>query len=231
MQLSLQTLQAGLTVSQVLNSELPVFQKIMKLERAELMAYISKTTVVFIKNNFPGTKDPVSVAGEFAEDLMEQRLDWRLPDINLFFKFIKQNVGTMDDIKTFGNVMTPIRLLELATMYEEERCKIREAERKKRPELERTNFMAVGQNEVSGLVKSIMEKINQKQTAYPIVRISQTMEQHEQFIIDNVPNLTEQERYAIALNLRKEYYTKTEDGQVKKILCYPKAIEALENIV
>lgn len=81
--------------------------------------------IPFIQNNFPATPNPVSAANEFSTDIVQQRPDWKIPEIKIFINFIKSNIS-LDEVRTLGNMITPLKLHAFANEYEEERASARE---------------------------------------------------------------------------------------------------------
>lgn len=112
-------------VGDCLKSNLPTFQAIAREQFEGLVDAIQGIIYLFIETNFPSTPGKISVSTEVAEDLIETRPDWKLPDIKLFLKFIKHNQGD-PEVKIMGNIITPLKLLELASKYEEKRSEARE---------------------------------------------------------------------------------------------------------
>ena len=193
-----------------------------------MLKFISEKTIDFIENNFPSTKNPVGVGVEFAEDIIEQRPDWRIPDISLFFKFIKSNIGVIEDLKTYGNVMTPIRLLELTTYYEDVRCNARE-------EINKKNLLSekevVSSEKASEFVASILKRIREAHTVEYTDRKSFSMEDYEKLIIENKNNFNDNELAEMIKSLKQNsFVVYDENGSPCGIdYYYKKAIKELES--
>lgn len=85
----------------------------------ELIDFIAQQTMKFVMVNFPSTPNQSLVASEFASDLLEQKKDWKKDDVRLFFKFVRTQ--SIEEIKVYGNMITPIKLFELVRYYEEDK--------------------------------------------------------------------------------------------------------------
>ena len=96
---------------------------------SELLSSISKLTKRFIEVNFVG-ENSTDIALQFSIDIVEVRPDWNLLDILNFFKFIRQRQD-LPGCKIFGNKISPIKLIELASVYEENKSIAREIWHKK----------------------------------------------------------------------------------------------------
>lgn len=89
-----------------------------------LLLSIVKLTSRFLAINFPEiNQDDIST--QFAVDIVEVRPDWNILDIIYFFKFIRQRQD-LPEMKIFGNKITPIKLMELTAVYEENKSIARE---------------------------------------------------------------------------------------------------------
>ena len=96
---------------------------------SELLSSISKLAKRFIEVNFVG-ENSTDIALQFSIDIVEVRPDWNLLDILNFFKFIRQRQD-LPECKIFGNKISPIKLIELASVYEENKSIAREIWHKK----------------------------------------------------------------------------------------------------
>ena len=226
---SLKKQESVLSSKDALQSGLPVFQKIIKSEgKTELAAYIISKTILFIQNNFPSTANQVSVAGEFAEDLIEQRIDWRVPDVELFFKFIKHNQGVIAELKTYGNIITPIRLCEMASEYEDKRASEREQiERDKIHQLDNAPIESPKMQEWLNKIYQQMEALKRKVEYTEPETLRVLHGQHEQSIIDSIPNCSNEVLEIILIELEKHYSV---IGENKKFL-YSKAIQEIKKAI
>jgi hypothetical protein len=96
---------------------------------SELLSSIAKLTKRFIDVNFAGDNS-TDIAMQFSIDIVEIKPDWNLLDILNFFKFIRQRQD-LPECKIFGNKISPIKLLELSSVYEEYKSIAREIWQKK----------------------------------------------------------------------------------------------------
>lgn len=93
-------------------------------DERKLLDNVMKLTQRFITVNFPEV-NAVDVSLQFAVDIIEIRQDWNLLDILNFFKFIRQRQDLPEN-KIFGNKISPIKLIELTSVYEENKSIARE---------------------------------------------------------------------------------------------------------
>ena len=91
---------------------------------SDLLKGIVKLTQRFISVNFPDV-DSVAISLQFAVDIISTKPDWNLLDILNLFKFIRQRQDLPEN-KIFGNKISPIKLMELVTVYEENKSIARE---------------------------------------------------------------------------------------------------------
>lgn len=61
------------------------------------------------------------IAKQFAEDILETRLDWRIEDIKYFFKFFRQRKD-IPECCILGNKITADKLMQAVNAYEVERA-------------------------------------------------------------------------------------------------------------
>lgn len=198
----------------------------MRTEKGELLSYIITMTVEFIGANFPATQNIIKVSGEFASDIIETRPDWKLPDIKLFFKFIKRNQGLMEEMKSYGNVVTPRKFYEMANKYEEQRSIEREyllEEKFKQPE----SKVEANSDKYIALIKEILADLKRKQEYVPDSSLRISHEAHEASLVESV-NKGEVKRTELVelLDALEKYYSV--EGE-KKVYHYNKAIEAIKN--
>ncbi len=93
-------------------------------DERKLLDYVMKLTQRFITVNFPEV-NAVDISLQFAVDIVDIRQDWNLLDILNFFKFIRQRQDLPEN-KIFGNKITPIKLIELTAVYENNKSIARE---------------------------------------------------------------------------------------------------------
>ncbi len=94
------------------------------IDEKNLLENVMKITQRFIKVNFPEV-NAVDISLQFAVDIIDLRPDWNIMDILNFFKFIRQRQDLPEN-KIFGNKISPIKLMELTAVYEENKSIARE---------------------------------------------------------------------------------------------------------
>lgn len=100
-----------------------------KNNEPELMSTISQIAAKFVSVNFPDSNTD-DVSFQFAVDVVEIRPDWNILDVVMFFKFIRQRQD-IDEVKVWGNKITPMKLMSLMAVYEQHKSEAREQMHKK----------------------------------------------------------------------------------------------------
>ncbi|MCB0539696.1 MAG: hypothetical protein KDE33_19425 [Bacteroidetes bacterium] len=98
-------------------------------DEKSLLTMITKLTSRFIKSNFVG-ENADSMALQFALDVVESKPDWRVLDILNLFKFIRQRQD-IEELRIFGNKISPMKLMSLVAVYENHKSEARELYQKK----------------------------------------------------------------------------------------------------
>lgn len=118
--MELMQIEKRLTVEMVLKSENAVFKEIGESEELENMKTIDILTQRFLIANFPDTNH-VEVSRQFTMDIMEIKSDWKLQDIILMFKYVRQNQH-IKELKVLGNKINALKLMEFANVYDDFRA-------------------------------------------------------------------------------------------------------------
>lgn len=118
------------------------------------------------------TPEPELVAVEFAGDCIYQKPYWKPEDVKLFISFCKKSQGE-ERFKIFGNeyMITPAKLFEFASFYDEQRFHVIESKHLEHKKLEQENLPQP--EEIKKYSDQIINKIsflNQKKSG-PIPRI------------------------------------------------------------
>ena len=121
---SLKSIPKANNFIEIFKSQLPVLSS-DKYTRMEVEAFITAQCLKFLQVNSPDASNHL-LAEQFAEDVMETRLDWKPEDINMFFRFIRQRQD-LPQCRIYGNKITGIKLSELITVYEDHRAEERES--------------------------------------------------------------------------------------------------------
>ncbi len=87
------------------------------------MQYIAGATSNFLHLCSDGENIGL-ISKEFAKDIIETRPDWKVDEIDFFFKFCRQRRDLTD--KSFGNKITLLKLMDFVFMYEDYRSQERE---------------------------------------------------------------------------------------------------------
>ena len=118
--MELMQIEKRLTVEMVLKSENAVFKEIGESEELENMKTIDILTQRFLIAHFPDTNH-VEVSRQFTMDIMEIKSDWKLQDIILMFKYVRQNQH-IKELKVLGNKINALKLMEFANVYDDFRA-------------------------------------------------------------------------------------------------------------
>jgi hypothetical protein len=129
----------------------------------DLITFISTETVKFIMINFPSTPNQSLVASEFTMDLISEKNDWKKDDVKMFFKFVRTQ--GIEELKVYGNIITPIKLFELVRYYEDEKSVRRESHYRKYKELGReekllTTEEPIRKEQMDEYVKRILKTVS-----------------------------------------------------------------------
>ena len=111
--------------SMVLASGNDNFQKIIRSgNTSDLIRVIAKATGDFLSVNSQAGNHAM-IALQFAQDIIETRPDWKIDDVIYFFKFVRQRQD-IEDCRIFGNTITGIKLMQIASVYETHKAMQRE---------------------------------------------------------------------------------------------------------
>lgn len=127
-QLSASTIANGtvpVSFREVIERKEPNFQAICKAENTLLESVICEKTTSFL-SVYSSDENNARMAIQFAQDLIETRPDWKIADVDYFFKFIRQRQD-IESCRIFGNKITGLKLMELVCVYED--CKAIEREK------------------------------------------------------------------------------------------------------
>ena len=118
--MELMQIEKRLTVEMILKSENAVFKEIGESEELESMKTIDILTQRFLIGNFPDTNH-IEVSRQFTMDVMEVKSDWKIQDIILMFKYVRQNQH-IKELKVLGNKINALKLMEFANVYDDFRA-------------------------------------------------------------------------------------------------------------
>ena len=122
--LSVMKAEKGISFEVIFQTKTIPFCNVAKDNERDLLQSIMKLTQRFIQVNFPEV-NAQDVSLQFAVDIIELRPDWSLLDILNFFKFIRQRQDIPEN-KIFGNKISPLKLMELTAVYENNKSIARE---------------------------------------------------------------------------------------------------------
>lgn len=137
-------------------------------DERKLLQSIMKLTEMFLKTNFTDCETE-NIALQFAVDLTDLRSDWSLLDVLHFFKFVRQRQDLPEN-KIFGNKISPIKLMELTAVYEENKAIARENWKKEQIssqvfgtiESRKQLQIGTGENHKDTRFAELAEKLNEK---------------------------------------------------------------------
>lgn len=163
-----------LSVASVFKSQDPTFQSmIVSGGKLQLAEFLIDTIDKFIKLNYPNTLS-IEVAKVFAKYLLDHKPDWKQKDVEVFFQFILTNQSD-DRFKIFGSsfLITPVKLIEYVSYYENDKSAEREViiySRKEPKEVKEKADPEV----VKGIVENMLRKIHQNPTPpIPSIKIQE----------------------------------------------------------
>jgi len=147
-QIELMQIEKRLTIQEVLKSIEPVFNEISKnfKQESNTLYCIDILCQRFIKANYPDTNH-IEVSQQFSNDILEIKTDWKLADIIIFFKYVRQNQH-IKELKVMGNKINGLKLMEFANIYDDFRAN------------ERTKIFRENKTEKSNEIpKTVMEQL------------------------------------------------------------------------
>lgn len=112
-------IERNVSTGLIVASSEPILATVKKDHYIELVGFIVKCTMKFVSECF-GYESP-QVAATFSKDIIDQYPTWKVDDIVNFFKYVRQNQAN-ENLNVMGNKITVIKLLELATVYEDHRA-------------------------------------------------------------------------------------------------------------
>lgn len=139
----------------VLKSNSQNFQTLVKTYPEVTETTITKLAVDFLTLNSTGENIP-AIARQFAQDIIETRPDWKVEDVQYLFKFIRQRQD-LPVCNVFGHKITPLKLMELVVVYENEKSAARELKHKIEHTVEQ--LPPVDPGTVSRNIKAIIESM------------------------------------------------------------------------
>lgn len=113
----------GLTIRKVLELPEPILADVARKDYDFAYDMIAKITKQFIKANLD-QDNAGGIALQFSSDIIEGEPTWKLADVIMFFKFIRQRQD-IPELKIYGK-LTALRLMELKAVYEDHRAIERE---------------------------------------------------------------------------------------------------------
>lgn len=116
--------QTPSTFVEVIESPEPNFQRLSKEYYNDAIGVIAGKTTIFLNINSTGDNN-AEIAYQFAGDLLSTRPDWKIEEIDFFFKFIRTRQD-IPELKLFGNKITGLKLMEFVSVYEDYRSQERE---------------------------------------------------------------------------------------------------------
>lgn len=152
------------TFNDCLNSKYPVISN--QYWDVKLLAKnIYDRCILFLQiNSENSTEMNIAISKQFAEDIIETRLDWRIEDIDYFFKFFRRRKD-IPECCVMGNKITLDKLMQVVGAYEMERAneKVMDLKAKYSEPNEPILPTPVGSNPV---IAEIYERLKPKEIEY-----------------------------------------------------------------
>ena len=111
-------LERTISIPDIVISSEPSVMKLRKEKYEHLLSFAVMCVKNYLEYCYPNN---VNISAQFASDLIDDRPTWKLADFVMCFKWLRQNPQPV-----FGNTITPQRLLEIISAYEDAKAQERE---------------------------------------------------------------------------------------------------------
>lgn len=120
--IDLLSIEQQTTFNAIVKSSEPVFKTIVKAgESVRLAKTISGIAAIFFTDNFPEQDNTSDLAFLFSQQIIKREPTWEVGDAVNFFNFIQMRQD-LPELKIYGNRITPIRLMEMVSVYNEHKA-------------------------------------------------------------------------------------------------------------
>lgn len=115
----------GVSFTSIIRSNEPIFKDVVKRgDEVNLTKAVFSVAAIFMADNFPD-QNGSDISVQFAKQIINREPTWELGDIVNFFDFIVMRQD-LPELKVYGNKITPFRLMEMVSVYNEHKAEERE---------------------------------------------------------------------------------------------------------
>lgn len=161
----------------IVRSNEPSVLKLKQESFETLLGFVTMCVKNYLEYSFPSQ---VGIAAMFANDLIETRPTWKAADFVNLFKFFRQRMDTIsavnsdpncvikkpdnENLKVFGNTITPQKLMEMVAVYEEHRAvEFEKFVNETRGEYQNPGERSFSDDSIKGQLGRMMEATSAKQ--------------------------------------------------------------------